>query len=329
MLDGREVRRRRRGPPRAHASAWRRRPPRDPVRQPLRQPRQNAPSVFEEAQHDPETTSELRRHLGEDLEKAERLAASASLAAFVLRAAAAAGLFAVVSDVARLGLLESVLVTGAIGGLALHLFTHSLPLALAQSRAQALLAHGLPALAITLRPFSWAIALLTWLRQPILRILRTPDTNHETRRLVEGFRAMVEESSLRGELGADTREMIANVIDFSEVDAAEVMTPRTEIRAVEKDAGLAAAVEVFASSGFSRIPVFAETVDSIIGTLTALEAAKAVAEAGWTPHPITSVMRPPLLVPETKLVPELLADFRAQRQKMAIVVDEYGGTAGS
>lgn len=286
------------------------------------------PSVFEEAQHDPETTSELRRHLGEDLEKAERLAASASLAAFVLRAAAAAGLFAVVSDVGRLGLLESVLVTGAIGGLALHLFTQSLPLALAQSRAQALLAHGLPALAITLRPFGWAIALLTWLRQPILRILRTPDTNHETRRLVEGFRAMVEESSLRGELGADTREMIANVIDFSEVDAAEVMTPRTEIRAVEKDAGLAAAVEVFASSGFSRIPVFAETVDSIIGTLTALEAAKAVAEGRLDTTPITSVMRPPLLVPETKLVPELLADFRAQRQKMAIVVDEYGGTAG-
>ena len=286
------------------------------------------PSVFEETQHDPETTSELRRHLGEDLEKAERLAASASLAAFVLRAAAAAGLFALVRDVARLGLLESVLVTATMGGLALHLFTHSLPLALAQSRAQALLAHGLPALAITLRPFSWAIALLTWLRQPILRILRTPDTNHETRRLVEGFRAMVEESSLRGELGADTREMIANVIDFREVDAAEVMTPRTEIRAVEKDAGLAAAVEVFGSSGFSRIPVFAETVDSIIGTLTALEAAKAVAEDRLETTPITSVMRPPLLVPETKLVPELLADFRAQRQKMAIVVDEYGGTAG-
>ena len=285
------------------------------------------PSVFEEAQHDPETTSELRRHLGEDLEKAERLAASASLAAFVLRAAAAAGLFALVQDLARLGLLESVLVTAAIGGLALHLFTHSLPLALAQSRAQALLAHGLPALAITLRPFSWAIALLTWLRQPILRILRTPDTNHETRRLVEGFRAMVEESSLRGELGADTREMIANVIDFREVDAAEVMTPRTEIRAVEKDAGLAAAVEVFASSGFSRIPVFAETVDSIIGTLTALEAAKAVAEDRLETTPITSVMRPPP-GPRDQARPRAAGGLPRAAQKMAIVVDEYGGTAG-
>ena len=213
--------------------------------------------------------------------------------------------------------------TAAVGGLALHLFTHSLPLALAQSRAQALLAHGLPALAITLRPFSWAIALLTWLRQPILRILRTPDTNHETRRLVEGFRAMVEESSLRGELGADTREMIANVIDFREVDAAEVATPRTEIRAVEKDAGLAAAVEIFAFQGFT-IPVFAETVDSIIGTDRS-EAAKAVAEGRLETTLITSVMR--FLVPETKLIPELLADFRAA-QKMAIVVDEYGGTAG-
>lgn len=286
------------------------------------------PSVFDDARHDPETSSELRRHLGADLEKTERLAASASLAAFVLRAAAAAGLLVLVRQGTGLGLLESVLVTAGAGGLALHLFTQSLPLALAQSRAQAMLIHGLPALAITLRPFGWAIAVLTWLRQPILRILRTPDANHETRRLVEGFRAMVEESSLRGELAADTREMIANVIDFSEVDAAEVMTPRTEIRAVEKDAGLAAAIQVFAESGFSRIPVFAETVDSIIGTLTALEAAKAVAEGRLETTPITAVMRPPLLVPETKLVPELLADFRAQRQKMAIVVDEYGGTAG-
>lgn len=286
------------------------------------------PSALDDVQDDPETRSELRRLLGAGLERTERLASSASLAAFVLRTAAAASLYVLLERMVPWGRLETVLLTAALGGLGLHLFTQSLPLALAQSRARAFLIHALPALALTLRPFTWATAVLTWLRQPILRVLRTPDTNTETRRLVEGFRAMVEESSLRGDLGADTREMIANVIDFREVDAAEVMTPRTEIQAVEKDAGLAAAVGVFASSGFSRIPVFAETVDSIIGTLTALEAAKAVAEGRLETTPITAVMRPPLLVPETKLVPELLTDFRAQRQKMAIVVDEYGGTAG-
>ncbi len=106
------------------------------------------------------------------------------------------------------------------------------------------------------------------------------------------------------------------------------MTPRTEIEAVDKDATLSDAIRVFASTGFSRIPVYDDSVDTIIGTLTALEAAKAVVDDRVDTTAIVDVMRPPLLVPETQPVPELLSAFRAERQKMAIVVDEYGGTAG-
>lgn len=286
------------------------------------------PSTVDAARHDRETSEELRRHLGQELEKTERLAASASLAAFVLRAAAVGCLYLLVARGLGLDGLRGVLAAAVVGGPALHLFTQSLPLALARWRGGGYLAHALPPLALGLGPFTLGASLLTWLRQPILRVLRIRDADHGARRLVEGFRAIVEESALGGDLKADTRELIANVIDFGEVDAAEVMTPRTEIRAVEKDAGLAEAVKVFASSGFSRIPVYAETIDSIIGTLTALEAAKAVAEGRLETTPITAVMRPPLRVPETKMVADLLTDFRAQRQKMAIVVDEYGGTAG-
>ena len=286
------------------------------------------PSLLDDAQGESDSSAELRRHLGAELEKVERLAAAASVAAFVCRAGAAASLFVLLRGTTDWGPVQTGLVAAIVGGLLLHLFTQSLPLAVAQSRSNALLTNALPALAFTLRPFAWAAAVLTAIRRPILRVLRTPDADHGTRRLVEGFRAMVEESSLDGELAAGTREMIANVIDFGDVDAAEVMTPRTEIHAVEKDQSMEAAIAIFAASGYSRIPVYAETVDSIIGTLTALEAAKAVAESRLETTSIVHVMRPPLLVPETKLVPELLADFREQKQKMAIVVDEYGGTAG-
>ena len=139
---------------------------------------------------------------------------------------------------------------------------------------------------------------------------------------------MVEGEDFDGDLGEETQELIANVIEFGEADAAEVMTPRTEIRAIEENASLTDAVRVFAEAGYSRIPVYEDTIDSIIGTLTALEAAKAVADGRLESTRIRDVMRPPLIVPETVRVPHLLAQFRAERQKMAIVVDEYGGTAG-
>lgn len=286
------------------------------------------PTSLDAASVGREASAEIERHLGVDFERTERLAASASVAAFVLRAAAIACAALIVSALWAPGPLVLVLVTSVFGGALVHLATQSIPLALAQSRADRLLVAVLPVVAPALLPFGWLSAALTWCRRPILRVLGTPDADHGTRRLVEGFRAIVEEAELRGDLGENTQELIANVIEFSGADAAEVMTPRTEIRAIELEEPLSAAVAVFAENGFSRIPVFRESIDTIVGTLTALEAAKAVREERLTETRIGDVMRPPLLVPETKLVPELLANFRSERQKMAIVVDEYGGTAG-
>ncbi len=170
--------------------------------------------------------------------------------------------------------------------------------------------------------------LLEALRRAILRGFGIPVSNPEARQLVEGFRAMVESEELQGPLEEETRELLANVMEFRDVDTAEVMTPRTEIVAVPVTATLREAIAVFAESEYSRIPVYSNTIDTVIGTLAALEAAKAVAEDRLDETTIAEVMRPPLLVPETKRITELLAEFRAKKQKMAIVVDEYGGTAG-
>ena len=275
-----------------------------------------------------DSAEEIRRHLGPDLERAESLAASASLAAFVFRAAAIACFFLLVLHGTTLGWVGTTLVTALGGGLVLHLVTQSLPLAVAQTRTYTLLAHALPALAFALVPFGILARVLSAIRRPILRVFGVPDARYGTRRLVEGFRAMVEESSFDGDLADETREMLANVIEFGAADAAEVMTPRTEMCAIDKDESLETAIAMFAESGFSRIPVYADTIDTVIGTLTTLEAAKAIAEGRLGETRIVDVIRPPLLIPETKLAAELLNDFRAQKQKMAIVVDEYGGTAG-
>ncbi len=203
-----------------------------------------------------------------------------------------------------------------------------LPTSLARSRKEAILAKLLPTFAVLQRPAELVVRLLELLRRAILRGFGISVSNPEARQLVEGFRAMVESEELQGPLEAETRELLANVMEFRDVDAAEVMTPRTEFAAVPVTATLREAIAVFAESGYSRIPVYSNTIDTVIGTLAALEAAKAIAEDRLDETSIADVMRPPLLVPETKRITELLAEFRAKKQKMAIVVDEYGGTAG-
>ncbi|MEM1451656.1 MAG: hemolysin family protein, partial [Planctomycetota bacterium] len=282
------------------------------------------PSSVGRATDDADRRAELARHL----ERTETLGATAGLAAYAFRAAAVLALYSLIVATIDPGPTLAALQTIAIGGPLLHLVTQSLPVALAQSRGGDLVASTLPAFALVARPFAPLVALLRGLRRAVLRAAKAPDTDDGTRRLVEGFRAMVEGEDFDGDLGEETQELIANVIEFGEADAAEVMTPRTEIRAIEENASLTDAVRVFAEAGYSRIPVYEDTIDSIIGTLTALEAAKAVADGRLESTRIRDVMRPPLIVPETVRVPHLLAQFRAERQKMAIVVDEYGGTAG-
>ncbi len=277
------------------------------------------PADGEQRPHDP---------LAAHLERRESLSGAASLAAQLCRVAATLLLLSLLGEAAGLGALKTAALTLILGAPLLHLATQTLPAALASSRGEALLRAVLPIFARLSLPLVPVVSLLRIIRRAILRGVRSPETDEGTRRMVEGFRAMVESAEFDGDLAAETRELIANAIEFGEVDAAEVMTPRTEIYAIEEGAALSDAVAVFAKASFSRIPVYEGTIDSIIGTLTALEAAKAVAEKRLESTRIRDIMRPPLLVPETVRVPDLLNQFRTGRQKMAIVVDEYGGTAG-
>ncbi len=104
------------------------------------------------------------------------------------------------------------------------------------------------------------------------------------------------------------------------------MTPRTEVHGLSSDATLEQAAALFTEAGDSRVPAFDAKIDNIIGTLRALDFIEAL-PAAPTPA-LADLIRPPLLVPETKLVSTLLEEFRDGRQKLAIVLDEYGGPAG-
>jgi putative hemolysin len=146
----------------------------------------------------------------------------------------------------------------------------------------------------------------------------------------EEIRQLVAHSHAQGVVEEDEREMIRGVFGFSETVAREVMTPRTDVIAVEAGAGLDEVIDLITSEGHSRLPVFEESVDNIVGVLLAkdlLPVARAV-DRGEISFDLRALMREPYFVPDTKPVDDLLAEFREHGVHFAIVVDEFGGTYG-
>jgi len=136
---------------------------------------------------------------------------------------------------------------------------------------------------------------------------------------------VVSEGERHGAVGEAEKEMIESVIELADTRVDEVMTPRTEVVAVPKDADLNTVLETICTKGHSRIPVFDETIDTILGVLYAKDLLQ---HRGNAPLDLTAIMRRGLFIPESKLVRDLLREFQEQKVHIAIVLDEYGGTAG-
>lgn len=121
------------------------------------------------------------------------------------------------------------------------------------------------------------------------------------------------------------RELLQSVVDFTETVVREVMTPRPDIIAIKADATLQDLRTLFREEQYSRIPVFRDNLDNIIGVAFVKDVASLPPEAN---PPLTVLMRPAYFVPESKRVAELLKEMQRRQAQMAVVVDEYGGTAG-
>lgn len=137
----------------------------------------------------------------------------------------------------------------------------------------------------------------------------------------------VEEGAKEGVVDSDERDMIESVIEFRDTQVGQIMTARPEIVGLELGASLLEVKRTVEESGHSRIPVYAGTLDHIVGILYARDLIK---HLGLPPDKfdMRSAMRPAIYVPETKPLRELLNEFKLQKVHIAIVLDEYGGTAG-
>ncbi|MBS1254164.1 MAG: hypothetical protein MAG451_03220 [Anaerolineales bacterium] len=143
----------------------------------------------------------------------------------------------------------------------------------------------------------------------------------------EELRLLVEAGEEHGLIEEDEKEMIAGIFELGETLAREVMVPRISIVAVEADTSLLEALDTTIEAGHSRIPVYHKNIDNIIGILYAKDLLSYLRD-GLTDTPLSDIVREPYFIPESKFVDELFQELQRLKVHIAVVVDEYGGTAG-
>ena len=206
------------------------------------------------------------------------------------------------------------------------LFSVAMPTALARYLGEPIIAvfvRSLHTLRFVLFPL---IKVLNVVDKLILRMVGNK-SEPEPEQIEKDILSVVEDGEKEGVVDTQERKMIESVIEFRDARAGQVMTPRPEIMGIELGASLEEVKITLEESGHSRLPVYDGTLDHIVGILYARDLLR---HLGQPPEKfdMRSVMRPAIFVPETKPLRDLLRDFRIQKVHIAIVLDEYGGTAG-
>jgi CBS domain containing-hemolysin-like protein len=142
----------------------------------------------------------------------------------------------------------------------------------------------------------------------------------------EELRQLVALSHKSGHLIEDERRLISNVFDFTEATVESVMVPRTEIEAVDASLEPVEMLDLFEDTGYSRMPVFRESLDNIIGILLHKDLSRVVRRGG--PVNLEEIMRPPVFLPTSVMLNDALRRLRRSSEHMALVVDEHGGVEG-
>jgi putative hemolysin len=207
---------------------------------------------------------------------------------------------------------------------------HLIPLVIVRRDPERVLEILLPsfdAIARLLKPLTASLRRLVIVRRPAAQAPpaepgdepRADEVDHEAR-----SRERDEAQHDRRE--GEARQLLRSLVEFRETMVREVMTPRPDIVAIDANATIGDLLSVAREQQYSRIPVYNESLDNIVGMISIKDLI--LLDTADLSHSIAPLIRPTHFVPETKLVPELLAEFQRKRIQAAMVVDEYGGTAG-
>ncbi len=176
--------------------------------------------------------------------------------------------------------------------------------------------------------FAPAIRLLNGSANALLRLMGVePKEELSGARSAEELSSLVRRSASAGMLEKDTATLLSRTLSFSRLSAADVMTPRPRVASVSRDDTAATVIELASQTGYSRFPVHEENLDDVVG-LVHVKQAVAVPRERRADVPVSALQSDGLRVPETMRLDALLGELRGRGYQMAVVVDEYGGTAG-
>jgi CBS domain containing-hemolysin-like protein len=180
--------------------------------------------------------------------------------------------------------------------------------------------------------FAWLTIPFTYILNKsaagLLRLIgQRADIGEEAVHSPDELRILVEQSEEGGAIQPQDAELIEGVFEFSEKNAREVMTPRTDVVAIPLEATLEEVFAIVEESNFSRYPVYEETIDNVVGLVLAKDLLKALRRGAAT-FSLGAFVRQVHVVPGSRVVEEVLTDFKRLKEHMAIVLDEFGGTAG-
>ena len=208
---------------------------------------------------------------------------------------------------------------------------HFLPLVIVRRDPERVLEVLLPAfdaIARILKPLTAALRRLLVARRagPAVQLVDASDAAREGAAQEPEPTARERDEQQHELQEGQARELLRSLVEFRETMVREVMTPRPDIVAIEAGATIGELVRMAREQQYSRMPVYNDSLDNIVGMISIKDLI--LLDMADLTQPITPLIRPAHFVPETKLVPELLAEFQRKRIQAALVVDEYGGTAG-
>lgn len=136
---------------------------------------------------------------------------------------------------------------------------------------------------------------------------------------------LVDEAESQGEFGSEESELIRSAIEFNDVEAEDIFTPRVDVVAVEYGASNSEIAKIFSQYGFSRLPIYKESIDNIIGTINEKDFYKKVYNRST---PLDEIISEPFFIPASMKISDLLKELQRRQRHIAIITDEYGGTKG-
>ena len=222
--------------------------------------------------------------------------------------------------------LALVLVTGALT-LFTIVFGELVPKQIGLAHAERVAMTTSPLMEFLGTIFAPLVGFLTWTTKRISRLFGA-DVAAEERISSEELRLIIEQGGEQGILEAEEEQMIHAVIELGDQRIHEVMVPRIAMVTLTTRATIGEAIDTIVEEGHSRIPVYEETIDEILGILYAKDLLTYLKADTPEPPPLRTLLRPPVFVPESMTVDDLLHELQRRKVHIAIVLDEYGGTAG-